>query len=210
MRSHCFRQGLVAADTVIRWHLVWKVSCITLITRVRHLILSWASWIQLMTSHPNFNINPPHHLLLHLSRGLSLSGFLSTVLPAHHYSATRATVPANICSPWLNYLNVIFRNVTPITIPVVKPTRCTSVSNLFYFRMTLYMFRTVFPSTIRSSRHCCRLASKQTAVSVWQMPVAVRTVLNSWWWTERPSETCRVSFQNKINLIHWCIWLVLL
>ena len=44
-----------------------------------------------------------------------------------------------------------------------------------------------------------------TAVSVWQMPVAVCTVLNSWWWTERPSETCRVSFQNKINLIHWCI-----
>jgi len=34
------------------------------------------------------------------------------------------------------------------------------------------------------------------------MPVAVCIVLNSWWWTERPSETCRVSFQNKINLIH--------
>ena len=31
--------------------------------------------------------------------------------------------------------------------------------------------------------------------------VAVSTVLNCWWWTERPSETCRVSFQNKINLI---------
>jgi len=24
------------------------------------------------------------------------------------------------------------------------------------------------------------------------MPVAVCTVLNSWWWTERPSETCTV------------------
>ena len=53
-------------------------------------------------------------------------------------------------------------------------------------------------------------ASKQTAVSVWQMPVAVCTVLNSWWWTERPSEACRVSFQNKMNLIYYCIWLVLL
>ena len=41
-------------------------------------------------------------------------------------------------------------------------------------------------------------ASKQTAVSVWHMHVAVCTVLNSWWWTERPSETCRASFQNKI------------
>jgi len=42
------------------------------------------------------------------------------------------------------------------------------------------------------------------------MPVVVCTVLNSCWWTETPSETCRVSFQNKIDLIHWCIWLVLL
>jgi len=27
---------------------------------------------------------------------------------------------------------------------------------------------------------------------------------------EKTSETCRVSFQNDINLIRWCIWLVLL
>jgi len=25
-------------------------------------------------------------------------------------------------------------------------------------------------------------------------------VLDSWWWTERPSETCKVLLQNKINL----------
>ena len=60
------------------------------------------------------------------------------------------------------------------------------------------------------ARYCCLLASKQTAVSVWQMPVAVCTVLNSWWWTANPSETCRTSLQNTINLIYWCIWLVLL
>ena len=35
---------------------------------------------------------------------------------------------------------------------------------------------------------------KQTAVSVWQLPVAVCTVSNSWRWTERPPETCTVSF----------------
>jgi hypothetical protein len=40
-------------------------------------------------------------------------------------------------------------------------------------------------------------ASKQVAVSVWHMPVAVCTVLNSWWWTERPSETYRVLYKNK-------------
>jgi len=26
------------------------------------------------------------------------------------------------------------------------------------------------------------------------MPVALCTVFKSWWWTERGSETCRVSF----------------
>jgi len=36
------------------------------------------------------------------------------------------------------------------TTSIVKPTRCASVSNLFYFGVTLYMFRTVFPSIIRS------------------------------------------------------------
>jgi len=114
-------------------------------------------------------------------------------------------------------------------VPIVKPTRCTNISDLFYFGMTHCMFRTVFPSIIRSSRlyiqqqtfvkQCCVLASgykmelqfhlvpasKQTALFVWKMPVAICTVLNSWWWTERPSEKCRMSFQNKINLIHWCI-----
>jgi len=36
--------------------------------------------------------------------------------------------------------------------PPLKPTRCTNVSNLFYFGMTLYMFRKVFLSISRSSR----------------------------------------------------------
>ena len=49
------------------------------------------------------------------------------------------------------------------------------------------MFRTVFPSIIRNSR----LYIQQQAY-VKQMHVAVCTVLNSWWWTERSSETCRV------------------
>jgi len=31
-------------------------------------------------------------------------------------------------------------------ISIVKPTRCTSLSNLFYFGTVLYMFRKVFPS----------------------------------------------------------------
>jgi len=37
-------------------------------------------------------------------------------------------------------------------VSTVKPTRCTNVSNLFYFGITLYTFRTVFLSIIRNSR----------------------------------------------------------
>ena len=60
-----------------------------------------------------------------------------------------------------------------------------NISNLFYFGTTLYMFR-----------------SKQQAATepVWHIPDDVCTVSDSWWWTERLSETCRVLFQNKINL----------
>ena len=93
-------------------------------------------------------------------------------------------------------------------ISIVKPTRCTNVSNYFILEWH-YTFRTVFPSIIRSSRLYIKQqafvkhvqlgpASKQTAVPVWHMSVAVCSVLKSWWWTERPSQTRRVSFQNKI------------
>ena len=47
------------------------------------------------------------------------------------------------------------------------------------------------------------LVSKHSAESVWHIPDAVCTVLDPWWWTERPSETCRVPLQNKFEkLVH--------
>jgi len=83
------------------------------------------------------------------------------------------------------------------------------ISNLFYFVTTLYMFRSLRPSlgvqdctySIRymSYRFCgCLLRVASTTGPEWYD--AVCAVLDSWWWTERPSETCRVLFQNKINL----------
>jgi len=45
----------------------------------------------------------------------------------------------------------LHRSVHRNIISILKPTRCTNVSNLFYFGMTLYMFQTVFLSIIRSS-----------------------------------------------------------
>jgi len=38
-------------------------------------------------------------------------------------------------------------------------------------------------------------ASKQSAKPVWHIPIAVCTVLDSWRWTEKLSQTCRVLFQ---------------
>ena len=84
-----------------------------------------------------------------------------------------------------------------------------NISNLFNFGTTLYMFWTVFPSIIRSLRlyiqhHTIQvlwlLASKQpqNLYDIYLM-LYVQS-LDSWWWTERPSETCRVLFQNKTNL----------
>jgi hypothetical protein len=77
--------------------------------------------------------------------------------------------------------------------------------------ISLYMFRMGFPSIIRSSRLYIQhqvyvihvswlLASKQPTnlYDIFLVPDAVCAVLNSWWWTERPSETCRVIL-NKLE-----------
>ena len=86
-------------------------------------------------------------------------------------------------------------------------------NQLIYFRKTLYMFQSGFPSIIRSSKlHIQRqvrptllpaaslngisIPSRLAAVMVWQMPDAVCAVLSSRWWTENPSETCRASYRN--------------
>ena len=59
-------------------------------------------------------------------------------------------------------------------------------------------FKTVHTATRTCHWYCYLLASKQVAVPIWHKPVAMCTILNSWWWTERPSETCRVIL-NWIN-----------
>ena len=71
----------------------------------------------------------------------------SVCLPSVSWSVS------NLVSATIQFLRfdvhrAVHRHITSI----VKPTRRTNISNLFYFRMTLYMFRTVFPSIIRSSR----------------------------------------------------------
>ena len=62
----------------------------------------------------------------------------------------------NLCSLKFRVVGLVIFDVHKAVhrniISTVKPTRCTNVSNLFYFGITLYMFRTVFPSIISSSR----------------------------------------------------------
>ena len=40
-----------------------------------------------------------------------------------------------------------------------------------------------------------KLANRQSAKPVWHIPIAVYSVLDSGWWTENLSETCRILFQ---------------
>ena len=94
-----------------------------------------------------------------------------------------------------------------------------------YFGMKLYMFRTVRLSIISSlftvhsaivyviqvctqqdrdgtavpSRSCLKAVYKP----VWHIPLLSVQWINSWWWTDELSETCRVSCQNKfVKLAH--------
>jgi len=81
--------------------------------------------------------------------------------------------------------------------------------------MKLYMFRTVRLSIIRNlftvhsafeqdqdgvpSWSC----SKAVYKPVWHISLLSVQWINSWWWTEELSETCRVSCQNKfVKLVH--------
>ena len=90
--------------------------------------------------------------------------------------------------------------------------------------MKLYMFRTVRLFIIRSlfTVHpamvyviqVCRQLSSRTRMelqfhsgpiykNVWHIPLLSVQWMNSWWWTEELSETCRFSCQNKfVKLVH--------
>jgi len=68
----------------------------------------------------------------------------------------------------------------------------------FIFEIKLYMFRTV-PLSIVRSFFTVHTAMVYVIQVFWQPgavhTIAVRTVKNSWRWTEEMSETCRVLFQ---------------
>ena len=75
------------------------------------------------------------------------------------------------------------------------------LSHIVYSCKTLNVFRTVFPSIIKSSKlrlqqrymlnSCC------CSSSYFKYTVVVYAVLSSWWWTERQSEICTAFCKNK-------------
>jgi len=78
------------------------------------------------------------------------------------------------------------------------------LSQIIYSFKTLYMFRKVFSSIIRSSKLCMQqqvyvkqLLLPAASSSCLTYTVAVYTVLSSWWWTERPFETFTDIYKNK-------------
>jgi len=102
---------------------------------------------------------------------------------------------------------------------VIKPI--DAPNSQICFVMKRYMFRTVRMSIIRSLFtvlsamlyviQVCRQLSRRsicfysTAVykPVWHIPLLSVQWINSWWWTDELSETCRVSWQNKfVKLVH--------
>ena len=114
---------------------------------------------------------------------------------------------------------------TMIHFLIIKPTRCTNFSNLFW-NETLHVsdsssvhhqeLFTVHTAMVYVIQVCWQLASRirmelrsiLILLASYQQKcmtytTVVRTVKNSWWWTEELSETCRVSFQNKFEkLVH--------
>jgi len=74
-----------------------------------------------------------------------------------------------------------------------KTNQMHNISNLFYFGTTLYMFRTVCGCLLTSSHGTCMAYTWCCMYRLRFLKMDGETVRNM-------SETCRVLFQNKINL----------
>ena len=104
---------------------------------------------------------------------------------------------------------------------IIKPTRCTNFTNLFWHE-TLHVSDSL-SGHHQQFIHCtlsngiCYTGLKTayhegqdwTAVPswsslkavykpVWHIPLLSVQWINSWWWTDELSETCRVSWQNNL------------
>jgi hypothetical protein len=82
---------------------------------------------------------------------------------------------------------------------IIKRTRCTNFSNLFWEWNSTCFRQFLCPS---SGLTHCKLSNGSSRTYT----IAECTVSNSWWWTEELSETCRVSFPKWIWEISASSW----
>jgi hypothetical protein len=69
---------------------------------------------------------------------------------------------------------------------------------------------TVYSAMIHVIQVCRQLLSRTRSCSkavctvpVWHIPLLIVRWINSWWWMDELSETCRVSWENKfVKLVH--------
>ena len=112
------------------------------------------------------------------------------------------------------------RNITNFFI--IKPNGCINFTNSFchetlhvsdsssvhhqeFIHSTLNkgICRTAFEQDQDGTAVPSRSCSKAVYKPVWHIPLLSVQWINSWWWTEELSETCRVSWQNKfVKLVH--------
>jgi len=126
----------------------------------------------------------------------------------------------NIYTFYLQSKIIYFTFIWPCIITnffIIKPSRCTNFTNLFWHETphVSSIIRSLF--TVHSAMlYVIQDMQDQdgTAVPSWSCPKAVYKPvwhipllsvqwINSWWWTDELSETCRVSCQNKfVKLVH--------
>jgi len=97
---------------------------------------------------------------------------------------------------------------------IIKPTRCTNLSNLLGWNSTCFgqflcpssgVFHTVHTAVVCVIQVCWQLASRirmfhpypacNLSANLYDIYHCCVYIENSWWWTEKLSETCRISFE---------------
>ena len=119
-----------------------------------------------------------------------------------------SAIRSKFASYWTKAFRPIFFVLLEITLGIffiIKPTRCTNSTNIFWHAI-LHVWDS---SSVRHQQfiHCTLSSgvSYRFADSFRTGPGLLLSVqwINSWWWTDELSETCRVSCQNKfVKLLH--------
>jgi hypothetical protein len=115
-----------------------------------------------------------------------------------------------------------FKQRAFLTLFIIKPTRCSNFTNLFCHETlhvsdsssvhhlgvySLYTQQWYMSYSFRAGPgwNCrsIRVLLERCRQTTMTYTVASAQWMNSWWWTDELSETCRVSWQNKfVKLVH--------